>query len=139
MGQCQGKYTTTIPCAICGGEMDNENEVIKTKCCKNRIHDKCIRDWAFQNPTCPFCRSSFKVDLKPETINKIMQMVNDKLINDGGQMKLINNPAKISDENSRITFYDNNGNNIQTTNNIGPPRYENVCIDTNFISYRACD
>ena len=121
MGQCHAKNYDDCP--ICLTKMCKNQDLIHTKCCYTQVHDECIRKWAFENPTCPFCRSSFKINLKPESMAKLNQYLNNYLLMNDNELSLQNNnQLEINNNTSlqRIQFYNNN-NDLITETNINNP------------------
>lgn len=47
-------------CAICL-EPNEDGDLVKQKCCKNKLHYSCLRKWFKHNPTCPLCRGYCRI------------------------------------------------------------------------------
>lgn len=53
-------------CSICLEQLDNENDIITTKC-NHKFHKECLSEWKKVNNTCPLCRGKLTAERKRYT------------------------------------------------------------------------
>lgn len=63
------EINTELECPIC---LDNNgNTIIKTECCNNQFHEKCITEWLKRKKICPICRNT--ISIMPNVIKQLLQ------------------------------------------------------------------
>ena len=102
-------------CGICMSS--DTNKKLLTNCCQNAVCGNCLRKLAGLNAKCPYCRAdNFTEDSKimvkklflgnnytdePKSFFHVFSSVVDKLLNDGGNIKILavcTDPGKLSDK-----------------------------------------